>query len=175
MKITVIFILIAVLLAMATEMKESNTMDSKCCPTPVKELHIMWERLLVENETCPRCGITESELDKAAGLLQNSLEPLGIIIIVEKREITLVEFKAEPTRSNRIVINGRMLEEWLGAQSGQSPCCDVCGDEECRTVEVAGEAYEAIPADLIVRAGLTAAGAIPITSPNAPCSCRGSQ
>jgi hypothetical protein len=175
MKITTIFILIAVLFAMAAEMKESDTMDGKCCPAPAKELYIVWERLLVENETCPRCGTTEAELNKAAGMLQKSLAPLGITVNIEKKEITLAEFKTDSTRSNRIMINGRTLEEWLGAQSGQSPCCDVCGDEECRTVEVAGETYEAIPADLIVRAGLVAAAAIPITPPDAPCSCGGSQ
>jgi len=174
LRITTIITLITALFAVAAEMKESDTMDSKCCPTPAKELHIIWERLLVENETCPRCSTTEAELDKAVGLLQSSLEPLGISVTVEKKEITLAEFKADPTRSNRIVINGRTLEEWLGAQSGQSPCCDVCGDEECRTVEVAGNTYEAIPAELIVRAGLVAAAAIPLTVPDAPC-CGGSK
>ncbi len=32
-----------------------------------------------------------------------------------------------------------------------------CGDHECRTVEVGGETYEAIPEQLLVRAGLIAA------------------
>lgn len=48
----------------------------------------------------------------------------------------------------------------MNARTGQSQCCDVCGDEECRTVEIDGETLEAIPAELIVKAGLIAAAEI---------------
>jgi len=60
-------------------------------------------------------------------------------------------------QSNKILIAGKTLEEWVGAKTGQSKCCETCGDAECRTVEYADETHEAIPADLIVRAGLVAA------------------
>lgn len=143
--------------------------ESAAVRNPGKVLKITWERLLADAETCPRCGSTEVELDKAAALLRTSLEPLGVTVAVEKREITPAEFQADPSRSNRVWFNGRLLEEWLGAQTGQSPCCDVCGDAECRTVEVAGEEYETIPADIIVRAGLAAAAALPDAPPSAPC------
>ncbi len=136
---------------------------------PGKTLSITWERLMADAETCPRCGSTEVELDKAAALLRKSLEPLGVTVLVEKREITPSEFQADPSRSNRLLFNGRLLEEWLGARTGQSPCCDVCGDAECRTVEVAGEVHETIPADIIVRAGLAAAAALPDAPASAPC------
>ncbi|MDK2781936.1 MAG: hypothetical protein PWR13_964 [Archaeoglobi archaeon] len=36
-------------------------------------------------------------------------------------------------------------------------CCDVCGDRECRAVELNETLYEAIPSGLIVKAGLAAA------------------
>ena len=52
---------------------------------------------------------------------------------------------------------GKPIEEWLGAGVGESPCCSVCGDRPCRTVEVGGSTYEAIPEDLIVRAAMLAA------------------
>ncbi len=134
-----------------------------------KTLTITWERLVTDSGTCPRCGSTEAELDKAAALLRVSLEPLGVAVAVEKREISAAEFRADPARSNRVWLNGRLLEDWLGGRSGQSPCCDVCGDAECRTVEVAGEAHETVPADLIVRAGLAAAAALPDAPAAAPC------
>ena len=134
-----------------------------------KTLNITWERLVAEGATCPRCGSTEAELDKAAALLRASLAPLGVAVMVEKREIALAAFQADPASSNRVWLNGRLLEDWLGGQAGQSPCCDVCGDEECRTVEVAGETHETIPADLIVRAGLAAAAALPDAPAAAPC------
>ncbi|MDI9627737.1 MAG: DUF2703 domain-containing protein [Acidobacteriota bacterium] len=63
----------------------------------------------------------------------------------------------KPLESNQILLNGRTLEQWLGGQTGQSQCCDVCGPNDCRTVSVDGVSYESIPAELIVRAGLLAA------------------
>jgi hypothetical protein len=49
------------------------------------------------------------------------------------------------------------MEQWLGASVGSSRCCSVCGDAECRTVEVEGMTFEAIPEALVVRAALLAA------------------
>jgi len=48
------------------------------------------------------------------------------------------------------------MEEWLGARVGSSRCCSVCGDSECRTVEVAGTTFEAIPEKLFLKAALIA-------------------
>jgi len=133
--------------------------DFRCEPaTPA--LTIVWERLVEGGETCPRCGATEEELDKAAAQLEAALRPLGIAVVLEKKELTLEAFKGEPTASNRIWLNGRLMEDWLGGGSGASACCDVCGDEECRTVVVDGEEHEAVPAALIVRAGLAAAASL---------------
>jgi hypothetical protein len=134
-----------------------------------RTLTLTWERLLVDAETCPRCGATEAELDKAAAALRAALGPLGVAVVVEKRELAPAAFEADPSRSNRVWLNGRLLEDWLGGETGQSPCCDVCGEAECRTVEVGGEAYETIPADLIVRAGLAAAAALPGDLAAGPC------
>jgi hypothetical protein len=49
------------------------------------------------------------------------------------------------------------MDEWLGANLGSSRCCSVCGKSECRTVEVGGTTFEAIPEKLIIRAALAAA------------------
>ena len=133
--------------------------DSRCGPAK-PTLAITWERLVEGGETCPRCGATEEELNRAVGQLEAALEPLGIAVTLEKRELTFEAFKGEPTASNRIWLNGRLMEDWLGGGSGASPCCDECGDEECRTVVVDGEEHEAVPAALIVRAGLAAASAM---------------
>ena len=80
-------------------------------------------------------------------------------------------------RSNRILIEGRSLEDWLGGEVGQSPCGSCCaeiGEEvECRTVKVDGTTYEVIPAELIVRAGLQAASELVQAPPPTPC-CPGS-
>ena len=122
-----------------------------------KRLVIKWQRLLIEGETCPRCGATESEVEKATAVLKQSLAPLGIEVVLEKGELSVEQFKQDTLQSNMIWLDGRLLEEWLGATTGQSECCDVCGPNDCRTVEVQGTVYETVTADLIVKAGLLAA------------------
>jgi hypothetical protein len=82
---------------------------------------------------------------------------LGIEPTLDERAIDERSFKTNPSESNRIWIAGRPLEEWLGAKVGSSRCCSVCGDSECRTVEVAGASFEAIPEKLFLKAGLLAA------------------
>ena len=121
-----------------------------------KVLAIVWQRLIVEENTCPRCGSTEEELDKAVLLLEKSLTPLGIKVTIQKNELSLEEFKKNPIGSNQISFNGKLLEDLIEAKIGQSKCCDVCEDEECRTIEIKGESYEVVPSDLIVKAGLVA-------------------
>ncbi len=124
----------------------------------MKTLILEWQRLLDENEkTCPRCGATEQEVERAAAVLKRELKPFGINISLLKKAIDPVSFKKDVLQSNKVLIAGKTLEEWLGAETGQSPCCDVCGDAECRTVEYDDQTHEAVPADLIIRAGLLAA------------------
>lgn len=122
-----------------------------------KILTISWQRLIDEGNTCPRCGTTENELDNAVQQLKKKLASLEIDVILEKKELSLEEFKKDPVESNRILFNGRSLEDMIGAKTGQSQCCDVCGDEECRTVEIVGQAHETIPAEIIIKAGLKVA------------------
>jgi hypothetical protein len=122
-----------------------------------KELIIKWQRLLSDGQTCPRCGSTEDEVEKAVTSLRRALTPLGIVVVLEKGELSVEEFKQDTLRSNEIWIGDRLLEDWLGATTGQSECCDVCGPNDCRTVILAGESHEVISAELIVKAGLLAA------------------
>ncbi|MGA1864841.1 MAG: DUF2703 domain-containing protein [bacterium] len=133
----------------------------------MKILPIVWQRLVDETgKTCDRCGTTYEGIQKALELLRKALSPLAIEITFEERKIDQIAFANDPSQSNRVWISGRPLEEWLGAQVGQSPCCDICGDAECRTIEVDTKVYESIPADLIIKAGLIAAsqlyGEIPL-------------
>lgn len=139
-------------------------MDNCGCPPsgPAEKgsknvLRIKWQRLISDGETCPRCGSTEEELEKAVSTLKKSLAPLRIEVVLEKEELSVAEFKKEPLQSNRIWINDRLLEDWIEGRSGHTPCCDLCGPHDCRTVEVEGHTYEVIPAELIIKAGLSAA------------------
>jgi Domain of unknown function (DUF2703) len=54
--------------------------------------------------------------------------------------------------------SARRDEDWLNASVGKSRCCSVCGDADCRTVEIDGSTFEAIPERVIASAGLAAAG-----------------
>lgn len=141
-----------------------ETEDNGCCGkgsqagiSHQKSMIIEWQRLVKDEETCPRCGSTEKELDSAVVTLRQSLAPLGIDVEVEKRELSVDEFKKKPLDSNRIWFNGQSLEGFVDAGIGQSPCCDVCGPSECRTVSIDGQEYETIPSEVIVKAGLMAA------------------
>lgn len=132
----------------------------QCGCNNLKTLNIKWQRLVTKGETCPRCGSTEQELDKAIDKLKQALIPLGIDVNLEKEELNISEFKKEPLQSNRIWINDQPIENIIKGDVGQSPCCDACGLSDCRTVEIGGHTYETIPANLIIQASLIVANKI---------------
>ena len=122
------------------------------------ELTITWQRLIdTTGSTCPRCAGTHQQVQQAVDRLRAALEPLGVRPVLETREIDPATFLQQPDQSNRIWVGGRPLEDWLGARSGSSQCCDACGDAECRTLEIDGTSHEVVPEALLVRAGLIAA------------------
>lgn len=123
----------------------------------MKKLIIRWQRLVQNNSTCPRCADTELEIEKAYVRLKQALKHFDIEVLLEKYELTETEFNKNPLISNLILINGKPLEAWLGAETGRSKCCSVCGDEECRTIQFKGNIYEVIPENLIIKACLIAA------------------
>jgi hypothetical protein len=124
----------------------------------MKILRIKWQRLVDEqDQTCDRCGTTEVAIDNAIRKLKSSLHPLEIDVLLEKEALSRSTFLRDTLESNRIWISGKPIEEWLSATSGKSKCCSTCGDSDCRTLTVNGKTYEAIPAELIIKAGLLAA------------------
>jgi len=123
----------------------------------MKTIKITWQRLVDDQgQTCERCGNTETELDKAVRFLEKSLAPAGVRFSVEKKALDFPEVSRDPSRSNRLWIDGRPLEKWVGADVGQSACCGPCQDLPCRTLDVGGAIHETIPAELIIKAGLLA-------------------
>ena len=137
----------------------------------MKPLPIFWKRLVDKGETCPRCSSTERNVATAVAKLESALQPLGIYPVLDTRTIDDATFRAAPGESNRIWIGGKPMEEWLGAQAGNSPCCEVCGDLPCRTMELHGRTYEVIPEDLIVTAALIAASQLIAPCAATPSSC----
>lgn len=123
----------------------------------MKPMQILWKRLVKGGETCTRCGDTGRELEAALAKLAAALRPLGIEPVLETQQIDEAAFKANTSESNRVWIAGKPIEEWLGADVGMSRCCAVCGDSDCRTLEVGGRTYETIPEEQFIKAGLMAA------------------
>jgi len=138
----------------------------------MKPLKIVWQRLVDRRgRTCTRCGSTQESLESAVGKLKAALAPLGFEPQLEARNISDLEFRKNPSASNRIWIADRPLEDWLGARTGSSPCCAVCGDSECRTVEIGEEVFEAIPEEMIVKAALMAAAQTLVPAGATAASC----
>jgi hypothetical protein len=136
----------------------------------MKTLEILWQRLVDERgQTCDRCGTTETAVEEAVQKLKCSLQELGIDVVLEKKALTPSTFIESPLESNRIWVSGEPIEEWLSATSGQSKCCSACGDSDCRTITVDGKTYEAIPAELIVKAGLLASAQLFQSEPRSSC------
>ena len=134
----------------------------------MKSLSIIWQRLVSPGgKTCDRCNATYQEMQQAVSKLKEALRPLGIEPALEIREIDERSFKANPSESNRIWIAGKPMEEWLGARVGSSRCCSVCGESECRTVEVGGTTFETIPEKLFLKAALAAASQLLDLTPEA--------
>ena len=136
----------------------------------MKHMSIVWKRLVKGGETCTRCGNTGHELEAAVTKLAASLQPFGIEPVLETQEIDEDTFKANTSESNRVWIAGKPIEEWLVANVGMSRCCSVCGESDCRTLEVGGRTYETIPEEQFIKAGLMA-GSQMMTSTSSPDKC----
>jgi len=136
---------------------------------PAKALCVKWQRLVDQSgQTCGRCGLTGTEMRKAIDLLAKALEPLNIDVFLNEVSLSPAECAEDISQSNRIWIAGVGLEEWLDARVGASQCegcCEYmkgCVEAErrtvdCRTVIIGERVYEAIPAELVLKAGLLAA------------------
>jgi anti-sigma factor RsiW len=135
-----------------------------------KSLTIKWQRLVHEGETCPRCEGTGEEVKKAVDILTARLSPYGIGVRLETAALDMVAWQADPDQSNRIWIAGRPIEDRLQGQVGHSACCGVCGEEDCRTLELEGQTYETIPAALIVQAGILAVSQL-VSGGTGACGC----
>ena len=123
----------------------------------MKTLQIRWQRLVDgQGETCVRCGATETAVEDAMQMLKQSVKGLEIDVVLEKSTLDISTFKETPLESNRIWIGDKPLEDWLSATISESQCGTACGDSNCRTMVVDGKSYEAIPPELIVKAGLLA-------------------
>ena len=124
------------------------------------------ERLVVEGETCERCGSTWEAALEAADMV--AAEVAGIGLSVDVNEVPLSPDRISD--SNRVLVNGRSVEEWLDGSAAMTECAS-CGDllgESvcCRSYEIDGVTSDSLPVEDIARAIRQAAGlAAPSASP----------
>lgn len=94
-------------------------------------LTITWQRVVDDQgNTCDRCGATERAVEEAARILGQCLETLDMNVVLEKRALTPAEFGRDPLQSNRVFIQEKPLEDWLGATVGKKPV--LLGLRRCR-------------------------------------------
>src|SRR5512139_3482262 len=114
---------------------------------PTRSLVIEATFLRVDGETCDRCSDTQTAVRQAVQALEPALAALGV-------PVTLVEHDASTedlVDSNTVVINGRPLEEWLGAErvSTECPSCgDLIGESACcSALSVSDRVHESLTPD----------------------------
>jgi hypothetical protein len=131
----------------------------------MKSLHVEWQHIEKNGKTCRRCAETGTTLTQVIKELAEELQPKGISVKLTETKLS----KDEVSESNRLFFNGMALEDVLPdvavSKNPCSSCADLCGcgdlcgkDVNCRTIVSDGAIYEAIPAALIRKAALKAAG-----------------
>lgn len=131
----------------------------------MKSLHIEWQHIEENGKTCRRCAETGTTLTQVVNELTEELKPEGIRVHLAETKLS----KDEVAQSNILFFNGMALEDVLPdvtvSENLCSSCTDLCGcgdlcgtDVSCRTIVSEGTVYEAIPAALIRKAALKAAG-----------------
>jgi hypothetical protein len=140
-------------------------MMTGCCSGGARVI-VEVERLVVEGETCDRCASTWESALQAVETVAG--EVAGIGLAVDLREVPLPPERISD--SNRVLVNGRLAEEWLSGSALMTECVS-CGDLVgesvcCRSYEIDGAASDSLSAEDIARAIRQAAGlAAPSGSP----------
>lgn len=120
--------------------------------------------LRVEGETCDRCGDTLSSVRSAVEALATGLAPLDIPVTLMEHDATAENLPD----SNTVLINGRSLEEWLGAERVATDCpscSDLVGESVCcSALSMGGAVHESLTADHVMRAALIAIGMLETTA-----------
>lgn len=125
----------------------------------MKTLVIEWRHYDKSGQTCDRCAATGSSVREVVSGLGNELAEKGVTVTFTE---TLLP-EEHMAQSNMLLFNGVPLEEVLDNAAADESHCASCTcltglETSCRTVEFEGKSYEEIPAGLIRKAVLKAAG-----------------
>jgi len=147
-------------LAVGAALSLSGCAGTRCCRrNDARLLTIEWRHLVVDGNTCLRCGETGRALDSVVVDLGRELAPRGV-------KVAFNEVKLGPERiaeSNSILFNGESIEAVLPdlevTYTSCQSCCGMVGKPvECRAVVYRGKTYDEVPEAAIRAAALKAAG-----------------
>ncbi|WP_319577989.1 DUF2703 domain-containing protein [uncultured Methanospirillum sp.] len=125
-----------------------------------KELYVEWLHVGADvTHTCVRCSATGTTVAAVIKDVEPELTGRGIQIVYTE---TVLPSEQLP-ESNKVLINGKPLEEYLTNARVVQTCCESCAciveqeSAECRAIQTPDELYESLPADLIRRVLMIAA------------------
>ena len=111
-----------------------------------RTMAVRWQKPTTDKVVC---GINEKEMTKAVRELSRSLYTKDIDVQFGYVTFTKEQPTGDAASAVGLWINGKPFEYWLHAQSAMNA--------GCVELTVDGQTYRTIPADLIVKAGMTAA------------------
>jgi len=132
-----------------------------CCPPVRKSVVIETTVLRVDGETCERCNGTIDNARIAAGELKAQLRPLGVDVTLVEHATTIENLPD----SNSVLINGKPIEQWLGAERVSTECAscgDLCDEESvcCGAISLDDTVQESYAVEHIREAAMLALGAV---------------
>lgn len=135
-------------------------------PDMDRTLVICWQHVVCQNDDpCERCINTPLEIQQAFEDLKSSLAGLGITVTYEEKKIT--------EHDEHIYINDRDIIDLIKGEHVTTTCAECLDDQgnprTCNALKLGEDTYEVIPAELIVKAGLTAASELITAEPQPPC------
>lgn len=132
-----------------------------CCSPAPKDIVIETTVLRIDGETCTRCNATVDNVRLAAEELKSQLKPLGVGVSLVEHAATMESLED----SNSVIINGRPIEEWLGASRVSTECesCgDLCGVDEvcCGAIAIGDTVQESYTVEHVREAAMMALGSV---------------
>jgi len=163
-------ILLIIAIALAGCGRESEQIDGDAAQSEgvSRGLTVSWHKVTeADGSVCDLSIATRQMVDQASEELSRALAPDNVEVEVE----TLTPEKVEGgvCLCNRVLVQGRFVDEWLGAELVKTECSGCPNQTRCpKTAESdgcggqyeivhQGATYKILPADLIVTAGMIAA------------------
>jgi hypothetical protein len=164
-------ILVIAIVALAGCGRETGEIESKApqAQPEAKVLTVAWHKILDEDgSVCDLSVDTEAVVKQACDELRRVLAPDGVDVVV--KTLSPAKEDGADCLCNRVLIQGRYVDEWLGAEVTKASCSGCpnqagCTEGTAPTVTCAGKThmtyrgktYEIIPSNFIVMAGMIAA------------------